>query len=165
MTDDTPFWQRKSLDEMTRAEWESLCDGCGLCCLIKFEDIDTGELIYSNIVCRHFDDQTSLCQCYSERSRKVPDCWTLTPENIHQITWLPETCAYRLLRDGEPLAWWHPLVSGDPDTVHAAGIGIRHNCVSEEHVHVDDWQTFFDEMTAEEEEDAPDQPDTSTGRA
>ena len=131
--DALPFWRRKRLDEMTVEEWESLCDGCGKCCLHKLEDMDTGEIAYTNVACRLFDQGTCRCRNYPERNRLVPDCVVLSPDNVASLHWMPSTCAYRLLAEGKELAWWHPLVSGDPDTVHRAGISMRGRCVSERH--------------------------------
>lgn len=120
-----PFWRAKTLEEMTEAEWESLCDGCGRCCLVKLEDEDTGRLHATDIGCRLFDAGTCRCKDYANRSRTVPDCVTLTPHAVRTLPWLPPTCAYRLLAEGRDLPWWHPLVSGDPDTVIAAGVSVR----------------------------------------
>lgn len=122
---DAPFWQRKSLAEMTDVEWESLCDGCGRCCLVKLEDEDTAETYFTDVGCRLLDGQTCRCRDYAHRSEKVDDCVRLTPKVVHEIKWLPPTCAYRLLDEGKDLYWWHPLVSGDPDTVHQARISVR----------------------------------------
>lgn len=123
--DERPFWQRKTLSEMTDAEWESLCDGCGRCCLNKLEDEDTGRTFFTDVACRLLDWDTCRCKDYRNRQKKVPDCVRLTPRNVRRIVWLPPTCAYDLLTKGRDLYWWHPLVSGDPDTVHAAGISVR----------------------------------------
>ncbi len=139
-----PFWRRKSLEEMTREEWESLCDGCGRCCLHKLLYEDTGELVYTNVACRLFDGETCRCIDYAHRKEKVPDCTVLTPENLDEIPWLPKTCAYRLIAEGEDLRWWHPLVSGDPETVVEAGISVRGRTLDEDDVddiadHLADW--------------------------
>lgn len=125
MTDSTPFWRSKTLEEMTEAEWESLCDGCGRCCLVKLEDEDTGRIHATDIGCRLFDAATCRCHDYANRSKTVPDCVTLTPEAVRTLPWLPPTCAYRLLGEGKDLPWWHPLVSGDPQTVITAGVSVR----------------------------------------
>jgi uncharacterized cysteine cluster protein YcgN (CxxCxxCC family) len=125
MTDDLPFWKRKSLREMTGAEWESLCDGCGRCCLSKLEEEGTGRIYFTDIGCRLLDGETCRCRDYPNRSARVDDCVRLTPEVIETVTWLPPSCAYRLIHEGRDLYWWHPLVSGDPDTVHAAGVSVR----------------------------------------
>ncbi len=126
-----PFWKRKTLREMSRAEWESLCDGCGRCCLNKLEIETTGETIYTDVACRLLDHRTCRCMNYPERKKYVPECQILTPRMIDKLKWLPSTCAYRLIRDGEDLYWWHPLVSNDPETVHYAGISVRGRVVSE----------------------------------
>lgn len=124
--DDRPFWKAKSLTEMTNSEWESLCDGCGRCCLVKLEDEDDKNRTYfTDVGCRLLDGESCRCTDYARRSDKVKDCVRLTPRNIRRIVWLPPTCGYRLVADGRDLYWWHPLVSGDPDTVHAAGISVR----------------------------------------
>ncbi|WP_265517136.1 YcgN family cysteine cluster protein [Nitratireductor luteus] len=120
-----PFWKTKSLEEMTPREWESLCDGCGKCCLAKLEDEDTGEIHWTSVACRLFDAGTCRCSDYKNRFATVSDCVRLTPQNVRTIAWLPATCAYRLLANGEDLYWWHPLVSGSKETVHEAGISIK----------------------------------------
>ena len=123
--DDLPFWRRKTLAEMTPAEWESLCDGCGRCCLNKLEDEDTGRVYYTDVGCRLLDGDTCRCKDYRRRSELVEDCVRLSPENVADLKWLPPTCAYRLVAHGRDLYWWHPLLSGDRDSVHAAGISVR----------------------------------------
>ncbi len=120
-----PFWRSKTLGEMTKAEWESLCDGCGRCCLNKLTDVDTNETVFTNVGCRLLDDATCRCTDYAHRQKKVSDCVQLTARNVRRLTWLPPTCAYRLLAEGRELAWWHPLVSGSAETVHEAGISVR----------------------------------------
>jgi hypothetical protein len=141
---DEPFWKTKPMSEMTPQEWESLCDGCGKCCVHKLEDWDTGEVSYTNVACRLLDLGSCRCGDYPNRKRFVPDCLILSVEALAEMDWLPETCAYRLVADGKDLAWWHPLVSGDPETVHQAGISVRGRVISERRAgdltdHVVDW--------------------------
>lgn len=131
---EVPFWQRKSLGEMTTPEWESLCDGCGKCCLNKLEDEATGEILFTNASCRLLDLDTCRCTSYEDRQRFVPDCRRLTPQNVGSIPWLPRSCAYRRLAEGKDLEWWHPLVSGTTDTVIEAGISVFGRIVSERDV-------------------------------
>lgn len=134
-----PFWQVKPLAAMTPEEWESLCDGCGRCCVIKLEDEDTGELHYTDVACRLFDDQSCRCGNYALRARLVEGCVVLSPKTLPEVArWMPATCAYRLLHEGRPLAAWHPLVSGDPESVHAAGISVRGRVVAEYEVSEDE---------------------------
>ncbi|TVV73886.1 YcgN family cysteine cluster protein [Sphingomonas solaris] len=129
-----PFWETTPLDRMTRAEWESLCDGCGKCCIHKLEDDETGELYPTNIACKLLDRRTGQCSDYRRRHAYVPECVRLTPAKLRQLDWLPTTCAYRLLDEGKPLPDWHYLVSGDRETVHTAGISVRGWTVSENDV-------------------------------
>jgi uncharacterized cysteine cluster protein YcgN (CxxCxxCC family) len=141
---ETPFWRRKRLADMTPAEWESLCDGCGLCCLHKIMDEDSNDIAVTDVACRLLDLDTCRCSDYPNRRRHVPDCVHLTPETTANLNWLPSTCAYRLVDQGRDLFDWHPLVSGDPETVHRAGISARGAAVSEDDVddledHVQAW--------------------------
>ena len=122
---DIPFWRRKSLAEMTKAEWESLCDGCGRCCLNKLEEEGTAKTFYTDVGCRLLDGEACRCRDYPNRLAKVNDCVRLTPKSLARISWLPPSCAYVLVGEGKDLYWWHPLVSGDPDTVHTAGVSVR----------------------------------------
>lgn len=126
-----PFWETKTLDELDDREWEALCDGCGRCCMVKLEDADSGARIDTRLACRLLDIGACRCTDYGNRHAQVPDCVRLTPDNVRALDWLPETCAYRLRDEGRRLYWWHPLVSGDPETVHQAGISVRHIAVSE----------------------------------
>ena len=127
-----PFWQTKTLDQMTAAEWESLCDGCGLCCLIRFEDEETGEIIPTRVACKLLDQHLCQCKDYVNRKAHVPDCIKLTPWNIDALAWMPVSCAYRRLHEGRGLPDWHPLITGDPESVHKAGVSIRDQTVSED---------------------------------
>lgn len=143
MQDQSPFWKRKKLEEMTQEEWESLCDGCGRCCLLKLEDEDTEEIVYTRIACKLLDIGSCRCSAYEARHELVPDCVRLTPESAAALVWLPPTCAYGLIANGEDLAWWHPLVSGDTETVHEAGISVRDFAVSEKKVKQKRYQHFL----------------------
>ena len=139
-----PFWQRKTLSEMSALEWESLCDGCGRCCLLKAEDEDTGEILYTEVACRLLDINTCRCADYSNRAKIVHDCVKLTPEKVNKINWLSSTCAYRLVAEGRDLYWWHPLVSGSRETMHLAGMSVRNRVLPELEVgdplsHLADW--------------------------
>lgn len=122
---DRPFWQAKPLAEMNAVEWESLCDGCGRCCMLKIEDEDTGEVHLTRLSCKLLDLGSCRCKDYPNRHAEVPDCLKLDLAKVQSLAWLPHTCAYRALSEGRDLAWWHPLVSGDPETVHQAGISVR----------------------------------------
>ncbi len=120
-----PFWKTKTLAEMSEAEWESLCDGCGKCCLVGLEDADTGEVYLTDVACKLLDGQSCRCKDYPNRKQFVPDCVKLTPENVPTLSWLPRTCAYRLVHEGRDLFPWHPLNTGDPESVHAANVSVR----------------------------------------
>ena len=133
-----PFWERKTLAEMNEPEWESLCDGCGRCCVLKFEDEETGEVHPTAVVCRLFNADTCRCSNYRRRHFLVPECVSLDAESVPRYNFMPESCAYRRLHECRGLAWWHPLVSGDPQTVIDAGISVRGNVVSEEALHPDE---------------------------
>lgn len=126
-----PFWKTKTLRDMDPQEWESLCDGCARCCLCKLEDADTGKVFYTDVACRLLDLDSCRCTDYPNRHRRVPACARLHPDTLHELHWMPLTCAYRLLAEGRDLPPWHPLVCGDPETVHEAGISVRHHAVSE----------------------------------
>ena len=148
-SDKQTFWETKALADMSREEWESLCDGCGRCCLHKLEDIDTGLYFYTDVACRLLNRETCRCSNYAERRSLVKDCVMITLDNSEQFDWLPVSCAYRRLFEGKPLEWWHPLVSGTPDSVHKAGISVRKRTVSEETVsqeeledHIISWIDF-----------------------
>jgi uncharacterized cysteine cluster protein YcgN (CxxCxxCC family) len=125
------FWKSKKLHDMSAEEWESLCDGCGRCCLHKLRDPDTEALAFTEVACRLLDLRSCRCTNYANRCRRVPDCVALTPAVIAELDWLPPSCAYRRLAEGKDLPWWHPLVSGDPESVHRAGVSVRGRAVSE----------------------------------
>lgn len=135
-----PFWKTKPLEQMSEAEWESLCDGCALCCLQKLEDEDTGDVYYTNLVCRYLDGKSCRCRDYTNRFSLVPNCVQLTRDNIKRFHWLPKTCAYRLIATGKELYSWHPLISGSAESVHRAGISVRGRTLSEERVDPRRWQ-------------------------
>ena len=138
MTDDLalhdtglPFWESKPLKEMSPSEWESLCDGCGKCCLIRLEDDETGDVYTTDAHCRLFDNKTCRCTDYANRKAKVPDCVILKPENIEALKWMPRTCAYRRVSEGKGLPDWHPLITGNPNSPHEAGMSVQEATVSE----------------------------------
>ena len=134
------FWEEKSLAEMSKAEWEALCDGCGRCCLLKLEDEDTGTIFTSDVRCRLLDGESCRCTDYPHRQSKVPDCIKLSLDNVTAIEWIPTTCAYRRLAEGRGLAWWHPLVSGDPETVVQAGVSVRGRTFAEAEIPPGEWE-------------------------
>ncbi len=137
------FWERQ-LATLNPAEWEALCDGCGKCCLNKLEDPDTGEIAFTSVACRLLDDQTCRCGQYENRKTLVPECVVLSPKTIATSAhWMPPTCAYRLRLDGKPLFDWHPLISGDPDSVHRAGQSVQGWTVAEFEVDEDDWEDYI----------------------
>lgn len=143
MTAKKPFWREKALLEMTAAEWESLCDGCGRCCLVKLEDEDTARIHFTDLACTLLDLGTCRCGDYENRTERVSDCVKLAPDNVGALNWLPSTCAYRLVAAGRPLPWWHPLVSGDPETVITAGISVKGKAISETGFGQADWESHI----------------------
>ncbi len=134
------FWREKPLEALDPAEWESLCDGCGRCCLNKLEDWDTGEIHWTNVACRLLDGDSCACSNYERRRDFVPDCVQLTPQTVREIDWLPPTCAYRLVAEGRDLYWWHHLLSGDRETVHQAGISAKGRTISDEGLEPEDYE-------------------------
>lgn len=142
------FWELP-LTELDPEEWEALCDGCGKCCLNKLQYEDNDELVFTCVSCKLLDPQTCRCTSYANRHDFVPECVVLTPDKIDEIAWwLPATCAYRLRSEGRPLADWHPLISGDPESVHRAGISMRGRVVSEAVVPEEDWEDYVIEDLA-----------------
>lgn len=137
MNHDAPWWINKTLAELDEQQWEALCDGCGLCCLAKLEDEDSGEIAFTRVACHLLDRNSCRCRDYANRNRKVPDCLRLTADNIADIDWLPPTCAYRLRYEGKALPQWHPLVSGSNESVHEAAVSVRGRVISEYDVHPD----------------------------
>ena len=134
------FWELP-LRELSRPEWEALCDGCGKCCLNKLEDEDTGEVALTRVACRLLDGTTCQCSLYATRHDHVPECIVLTPKTIKRnLYWLPQTCAYRLRYQGRSLPDWHPLLSGDPASVHRAGVSVQNLTISEAEVGDEDWE-------------------------
>lgn len=136
------FWIGKTLEQLTASQWELLCDGCGRCCLQKLKHPTTGKVTYTWVSCYLLDIETGRCSDYELRHVLVPDCLELKASNILKLRWLPRTCAYRLIAEGKALPDWHPLITGDPESVVAAGISIRQRAISEEHVHPDDMVNF-----------------------
>lgn len=149
-TDGEPFWRAKSLVQMTEAEWEALCDGCGRCCLNKLEDDRSGEIFWTNIACRLLDRDACRCLDYANRHEIVHDCLPLTPQTVPQMSWLPPTCAYRLVNEGKGLYWWHHLVSGTNETVHEAGISVRGRSVAENGLTARDFEDYLVDWPGEE---------------
>jgi len=137
------FWNTKNLGELTPAEWELLCDGCGRCCLQKLEDIDTGLVFYTRVACRLLDEETCRCSDYAQRLELVKDCIVLDASSTIQYEWLPRSCAYRTLAEGRPLEWWHPLVSGNPDSVKEAGISVAGRIINEISIASDDLENHI----------------------
>jgi len=141
--DNLPYWETKSLQEMNREEWESLCDGCGRCCLIKLEDEVSDKLAETNVVCRYFNNETCRCNEYKKRSELVPECLTLSPDNLEDCYFAPPSCAYRILAEGRKLPNWHPLIYGSDELMCALGISIYGIVISEEFVHEDQLESHI----------------------
>ena len=141
--DGQPFWKVKRLEEMSRAEWESLCDGCARCCMVKLEDEDTGDIYTTRLSCAMLHVRSCQCKNYPERFKLMPDCIEITVEKVRELAWLPASCGYRRVAEGRDLAWWHPLVSGSPETVHEAGISVRAVAMSEKRVKVENYERYI----------------------
>jgi len=141
---EAPFWKVKPIEAMSTPEWESLCDGCGRCCLVKLEDEDTGEVHFTDLGCKLLDAESCRCSDYRRRRQRVRDCIKLTPAEVRSLPWLPPTCAYKLLADGKELPWWHPLVSGTSETVHEAGVSVQGRVAGlENEVKIDDYPDYI----------------------
>ncbi|MEO1205935.1 MAG: YcgN family cysteine cluster protein [Pseudomonadota bacterium] len=153
--DGEPFWRHLKLEEMTADQWESLCDGCGRCCLLKLEDEDTGEIHLTKLSCRLLNVGTCRCSDYENRHHRVSDCLSINPETVRALSWLPPTCGYRKVAEGRDLSWWHPLVSGDPESVHQAGISVRGWVRNEDHVSDDDWSRYVIEDFDDDDDTGP----------
>lgn len=138
-----PFWESKRLSEMTDEEWESLCDGCGRCCLYKFQDEDSDEMFFTNVSCALFDAKTCRCSSYEKRFEAVPECADIRKFTRREYQWLPERCAYRLLFEGKKLKPWHPLVSGDSESVHRVGVSMQGRVISEADANMDNLEGYI----------------------
>ena len=145
-TDQNAFWKTKTLRQMSPSEWEALCDGCGKCCLVKLIDDLTDDLHYTTVACKLLDCESCRCGDYENRKTLVEDCVILSPRLIEELNWMPSTCAYRLIHEGKDLYWWHPLMSGSPDTVHEAGISVRGRAISEREVEDSELFEYIDEQ-------------------
>ncbi|OIQ32267.1 MAG: hypothetical protein BM562_05190 [Alphaproteobacteria bacterium MedPE-SWcel] len=138
------FWEKKPLRQLSPREWEALCDGCGKCCLNKLEDEDTGEVALTRVACRLLDDNSCQCAHYETRHSFIPECIVLRPDNLDtHAYWMPQTCAYRRLWEGKSLPEWHPLLTGDPDSVHREGVSVRGITVSEFDVPLEEWEDYI----------------------
>jgi len=153
LTQTQPFWKTIRLEDMSAEQWESLCDGCGRCCLNKLEDWDTGEISWTNIACKLLDPDSCRCKDYENRTEEVADCIGLTPQSVRTLSWLPPSCGYRLIAEGRDLYWWHPLLSGEPDTVHQAGVSVRGRTIAEAGLEPEDYEDHIVEWPFEPVED------------
>ena len=137
------FWKTKSLKDMTPSEWESLCDRCGKCCVVKLEDFDTQEIYYTNVSCKLLCEKTALCKDYINRKALVPDCKILSPKNLKNLKWMPETCAYKILDQGGQLPKWHPLVCENTEEIVKSGNSVKNKVTNEEKVKTKDLQNYI----------------------
>ena len=142
-SEEMPFWETKTLEEMTPEEWEALCDSCGRCCLFKLEDEDTHEIFYTRVICRYFNIEEGTCQVYSERTQLVPTCLELDPQRVRELGWIPHSCAYRRLAEGRRLAAWHPLIAGSRKRMQKSGAAVNHSTLSEEIVEMDHLEDYI----------------------
>jgi len=139
------FWEEKNLEQMTEAQWEALCDGCGRCCLVKLEDEDSGEIYTTSVACRLLERESCKCCDYENRFASVPDCLDLRKEQLAELSWLPQTCAYRLIFEGKQLADWHPLIAGNDAKMQANGISISGQTVSEDNIEMEELGNYLHE--------------------
>lgn len=151
--DEKPFWKIKTLEAMSQSEWESLCDGCARCCMVKLEDEDDGQIHLTRLSCRLLNVRTCRCSQYANRFEVVSDCLSIDVERARTLSWLPATCAYRRLSEGRDLAWWHPLVSGTSETVHQAGISVRGFAMNEKRVKEENYSRYIVPGFDESEDD------------
>ncbi|MGQ0456659.1 MAG: YcgN family cysteine cluster protein [Hyphomicrobium sp.] len=143
VSEDVPFWKAKRLEDLSRTEWERLCDGCARCCLVKLEDEDTGQVHLTRLSCEMLNVRTCRCKDYDNRFAKMPDCLEIDLEKVRSLSWLPATCGYRVVAEGRDLAWWHPLISGTQETVHQAGISVRGLAMSEKRVKEENYVRYI----------------------
>jgi len=143
MTHSDNFWETKTLEQMSPEEWELLCDGCGKCCLHKLQDDKTDDIYYTSVACDYLNLTNCLCKDYVNRKSLVPECIVLSKDNMKQFTWLPSTCAYRVLAEGGKLSDWHPLISSRDDSVHQAGVSVRSYAVAESEIEVKDFEDYI----------------------
>ncbi len=141
------FWENKTLEQMSDDEWESLCDGCARCCLLKLEDMETQKLYFTNVSCQLLDNDRCQCSDYANRLQRVPECLQVRLMKSDEYEWLPRSCAYRRLAEGRPLADWHPLISGDPNSVFAAGISVAGRAISETYIHTDQLENHIIDLS------------------
>ena len=130
------FWETKNLIDMNENEWESLCDKCGKCCVIKLEDFDTQEVHYTNVSCKLLCEKSASCKDYENRKSIVPDCIILSPDNLKDLKWMPETCAYKLLNEGKNLPYWHPLLSGNDKEIVNSGNSVKNRVTNENEIKI-----------------------------
>ena len=145
-----PVWETKTLMEMNPSQWELLCDGCGICCLEKLQDVETGAVEYTAVACRYLDTSKCRCRVYENRLKVNRNCVQITVDTLPQLGWLPGSCAYRRLAEGKKLMRWHPLISGDPESVHTCGISVRDRVISAAYVHPRDIQAYSIEIKTED---------------
>jgi uncharacterized protein len=150
VSEDAPFWKTKTLEQMSRDEWEALCDGCARCCMVKLEDEDSGDIHLTRLACSMLEVKTCRCSNYPNRFSLMADCIDVTVEKVRQLKWLPATCGYRVINEGRELAWWHPLVSGSKETVHQAGISVKSFAMSEKRVKEENYHRYIIADFAEE---------------